>query len=256
MNPLNQEQIERCLQALRTYLSNDEAVELDEDLDGRRVLIIGRVEPLIDAYLSGKLSVDEFKTQIDSISKTRKGNRDEVGDLWGFKGIKGMMFFNLLHTACELHKITIDKLLKPAVTLPSNREDAFRRMKTFYDKVSEIQGKYEDRRKAPNPRSIPYFLTYFWQIQDPETWPIQYTSMERAFEMFEVWTNTEDIVADYETFLDLMNELKDLLSTQAKRPFNLWEVEHVFWYYYNNESYNAPETDTTLTSKAEPEPES
>jgi hypothetical protein len=236
---------------LKTYLSDEEAIESDEDLDDRRITIINRIGPLITAYQSVQLDLGVYKTQIDSISKTRRGNRDEVGDLWGFKGIKGMMFFNLLHTACELHNINLDELLKPAIQLPSSRDEAYKQMKFFYDKVSEIQGEYEDRRKAPNPRSVPYFLTYFWQIQNPEVWPIQYTSMERAFEMLGIWTATDNIVADYESFLNLMNELVDVFSEHAKRPFNLWQVEHVFWYYYNNESYTVSQSEVTLVSEAE-----
>ena len=254
---LNQEQVDNCLQVLKSYLEDEASIEWHEDLDDRRILIIKRVKPLINEYLSNQLTVGEFKTKIDSISKTKKGKREEVGDLWGFKGIKGMMFFNLLHTACELHTINLDDLLKPAISLPSNRDEALSQMKTFYEIVSDIQGKYDDRRKAPNPRSVPYFLTYFWQIQDADTWPIQYTSMERAFEILDVWTTSDDIIGDYDLFLDLMIELKQLFSTNSKQLFNLWKVEHVFWRFYNNQTETAlisevsqeSDTDVEETSK-------
>lgn len=249
MRFLNKEQEKKCLEVLKAYLKDDALVEWYEDFDDRRILIIKRINPLISTYLSNQLAVGEFKTKIDSISKTKKGSREEIGDLWGFKGIKGMMFFNLLHTACELHDFDLDELLKPAIKLPANQNEAFSQMKTFYDRVSDIQGKYEDRRKAPNPRSVPYFLTYFWQIQNPDTWPIQYTSMERAFEMLDVWTSSDDIIADHEAFLDLMTKLEKLFSTHTKQPFNLWKVEHVFYRYYTNQ------TDAVLISEVSQESE-
>lgn len=243
---LNQEEATICLGILKRYLDDEESVGFDEDLDERRILLINRINPLIDGYLSGQLPIGDFKTQIDSISKTQKGGRTEVGDLWGFKGIKGMMFFNLLHRACESQNTDIDNLLKPAICVPSDRDEAFRKMEELYQKVSDIQGEFEDRRRAPNPRSVPYFLTYFWQIQAPGTWPIQYTSLERAFELLGLWTKGDDIVANYDSFLNLNLELKRLFGEHSKREFNLWQVEHVFYYYYKNESDYLSQPDASI----------
>lgn len=245
---MDQKQSNISLKVLQQYLANEQAVVFDEDLDDRRRLLLQRIQPLIQDYLSGKVTKDDFKTQIDSISKTKKGERSEVGDLWGFKGIKGMMLFNLLSTACEINDIDLDEILKPAIRAPKSKEDACEKMQIFYKKVTEIQQLFEDRRKAPSPKSVPYFLSYFWQIQEPAVWPIQYTSLERALENLDIWTKTGDVSKDYGWFFDFLNELKNLYTNKSGRVFDLWGVEHVFYYSYNSQAFMSPVNELSTSS--------
>jgi len=70
------------------YLLNASKEYTQEELDQARIKVIPEVRSILENYLLGKTQLDEFKTQNDSINKRHR--------LWGFKGINGQMFFNLL----------------------------------------------------------------------------------------------------------------------------------------------------------------
>jgi hypothetical protein len=94
MNSLNDQQLQRAKEILEEYLnakpnSNgltpiEDSKKLDED---RERVIRKELKPLIDGYLNGSVPLSDFKLKVDSISKRSPH--------WGFKGIKGQMFFNM-----------------------------------------------------------------------------------------------------------------------------------------------------------------
>lgn len=53
----------------------------------REKVIVEAMKP-ISGYTTGKLSLEEFKTEIDSLNKRNR--------LWGFKGMNRQMYFNML----------------------------------------------------------------------------------------------------------------------------------------------------------------
>ena len=46
-----------------------------------------------------------------------------------------------------------------------------------------------------------------------------------------LWQPTGDLAADYVTFKSIHEELVDLFTTEAKELFDLYKVEHVFWFH-------------------------
>ena len=63
-------------------------IEVQTARDQQRArLIDGELKPLLQNYLSGQSNLTEFKTKVDGINKWN--------EFWGFKGIKGQMFFNM-----------------------------------------------------------------------------------------------------------------------------------------------------------------
>src|SRR5215470_16093659 len=90
---LDAQQEARAIEALQEYVDAPPDAEgltpktRDGQLDAnRRALIDQTLKPLVEQYLSGGLPLEQFKTQVDGLNK-----RNEY---WGFKGIKGQMFFN------------------------------------------------------------------------------------------------------------------------------------------------------------------
>jgi hypothetical protein len=105
-------------------------VEDDTELDQKRVrLIETELKPLLNDYLSGKLELTEFKTKVDGINKRN--------ELWGFKGIKGQMFFNMvINVADDMTKC--DREIKAGIKVPTNEEIATSQIKTFSNYVNGI----------------------------------------------------------------------------------------------------------------------
>src|SRR5216683_10172 len=95
MNILNTQQSKRAVEVMNEYLSappgpdGKTPLERSVEIDKNRVEIIEtELKPLLSNYLVGKVALPDFKSKIDSINKRN--------ELWGFKGAKGQLFFNLM----------------------------------------------------------------------------------------------------------------------------------------------------------------
>ena len=196
--------------------------------------------------LSGTLDLDEFKTQIDSINKRNR--------LWGFKGINGQMFFNILtklsHTGGKSKEL--DTLLKKSLPCPASIEQSIKLLYIFAEYTKSLAEYANDPRGAPKIGSINFFLSYFWQIQSPQVYPVYYTSMINVLQEYNLWSPSETISASYASFYRLNHELMKLFSKEARRELTLWDVEHAFWFMSQPEKQ--PEGPTKTPSGGSPTP--
>ena len=148
-------------------------VEVEAKLDRDRIELIEKaLRPLLTKYLERSISTGDFKRQIDGINKQNR--------LWGFSGTKGQMFFNLLVNAVDELQSTpeLDDQLRLSIKQPANNEGANTILKNFKNYVVRAGQQFieagGDPRSKPSPNSIPFFLSYFWQIQEPDMWPVYY----------------------------------------------------------------------------------
>jgi hypothetical protein len=221
-----------ALAALNAYLhappnaDGDTPIKIESELDRKRVALIeNKLRPLLAEYLKGTVSAIDFKRRIDGINKQN--------NFWGFKGIKGQMFFNqLLNTADDASEC--DRQLKALIREPANEDEAATLLRNFRSYVIRIGEQFlaagGEPRSRPKPSSIPFFASYFWQIQRREIWPVYYTSTVQMIEGMNLWQATGEIDDDYLAFKRLHERLIELFSAEANKPFSLYDVEHVFWF--------------------------
>lgn len=230
--PLTPELREIVVGALKTYLEGPPTpngltpVELGAELDRKRVeLIEGTLKSLLAAYLSGSVSAADFKRQVDGINKRNL--------LWGFRGIKGQMFFNMLMTLAD-DASECDRQLKSVIRVPINEEDAATLLRNFRSYVIRIGQQFVDGggdpRGRPKEGSISFFVSYFWQIQQRDIWPVYYTNTVQMIEGMNLWEATGEVGDDYLSYKRLHETLVDVCSEATGRPFNLYDVEHMFWF--------------------------
>ena len=203
---------------------NPEVVEAR--LDEKRLELIKDVlRPLVKKYLDGYIELSVFKTEIDSLNKRHQ--------YWGFRGHKGQMFFNMTVNAAD-DKGEIDRELKVAIKVPGTEESAASQITNFASYVKRSRDKFSESGGASQSRpevgSVPFFLSYFWQIQDPDIWPVYYTNSVNIMRQLNFWKPTEDLAVEYLTFKHIQEELTKLFSKQSGKSFGLYEVEHVFWF--------------------------
>lgn len=89
-------------------------------------------------------------------------------------------------------------------------------------------------RARPKFRSTPFLLSYFWQIQAPEVWPVYYTNSVQTMTDMNLWRPTDDLAEDYAAYKRLNEELASVFAAATGRPFHLYDVEHVFWFKGGN----------------------
>jgi hypothetical protein len=194
-----------------------------EDIDARRLPAISAIKSIISDFLIGAIDVAEFKTRNDSYNK--KNN------FWGFTAVKGQMFFNLLVKASDASGRTteLSSLLRKTISLPGNLQEGLGKINDLKLFVSSLFENAIDKRKAPNPGSVGYFLSYFWQIQDHKSWPIIYSSMILSFEELGFWEQPASQSESYREFYLINEEIKRIISNFTKTEITNWDVEHCFW---------------------------
>lgn len=233
---LTNEQRQSAIEVMRAYLaapgySNEQTVlEVQSERDRKRLdLIKTALMPLLLRYLNGEMSLAAFKSEVDGINKRY--------EYWGFKGIKGQMFFNMMVNVAEDVK-ELDTELREAIKVPSDEETAAKRIKAFSGYVKRLGEHFVQGggglQGRPKTGSVPFFLSYFWQIQNPKIWPVYYTNSVQVMTDLNLWRPTDDLATNYLAFKQLHEELAAVFSKEAGKPFGLYEVEHVFWFKGGN----------------------
>ena len=238
-----------ALQALDAYLHAPSGpdgrtpVEMEAEFDESRVkLIEGTLKPLLVAYFDGAVPLVPFKRQMDGANKQNP--------LWGFKGIKGQMFFNMLTNLAD-NKDECNSELKLVLRLPSDEKDAATKLCGFRDYVARVgEGFVEkggDRRGRPMPGSVPYFVSYFWQrYQNRDVWPVYYTNTVQMLSDMNLWEESGEVGEDYLSFKRLNEILIETYSEASGRLFNLYDVEHVFWFKSGKLTGEPPKTEDVV----------
>lgn len=236
MSLLSDAQRRRALEVMNEYLTappNPDGrtpFEVQATRDKERVkLIEGELGPLVESFLGGRIAFEDFKSKVDGINK-----RNEY---WGFKGIKGQMFFNMVvNVAPELAEC--EQELRAAIAIPGSNEISRSRIRTFQSYVRRIGDDFVEaggsKHGRPKVGSIPFFLSYFWQIQDWRIWPVYYTNSVNTMIDLNLWQPTEDLADDYVAFKDIHEELAALFTRESGKSFDLYGVEHVFWFKGGN----------------------
>lgn len=213
-----------------SYISNKTIVDTKgveiEDIDGKRKKAIIEVQDILSKFLSGENNIFEFKSALDSYNK--KNN------LWGFTATKGQMFFNQLVKGNEENIDEVTSILQDLITEPKNLDDALGRIESLELFVQKDFDNAADKRKVANPKSISYFLSYFWQIYDNQKWPIAYSSLINSFTELELWEEKSSQKENYLTFFKLNDDIKQLVNKQKSLKISNWDLEHAFWAYSGN----------------------
>lgn len=214
------------------YLGNEKKV-LDVkgnefiDIDNSRIKAIKHLSEIILQFKNKEMQLIEFKTTIDSFNKRN--------NLWGFTAIKGQFFFNqLTKNLDDQGVIKLTDLLIETITEPKEINEALNKIDKLEKYCQILYSKANDRRLVPNPKSVAYFLSYFWQIADYDKWPIYYTASIKALEKIGIWDEKQTQKDNYNQFYSLNEEIKDLLNNYTQKKKTNWDIEHAFWYFIGN----------------------
>jgi hypothetical protein len=206
-------------------LSGRTLVEEQAERDRKRVAVIEtELAPVLTSYLSGAIELAEFKRKVDGISKQHP--------YWGFRGAKGQMFFNLVVKTAGGQKEG-DLQLKSALVVPSDEKIASSRIDAFASYVKligqhhiEIGGDAVVRSLAACHFSYPTSGRFKKGIFGP----VYHTNNVNTMVDLNLWQPAEDLSDNYLTYKHIHEELARLFSSEAGRPFSLYDVEHVFWF--------------------------
>lgn len=203
------------------YVANQGKRQSVEEFDKERLETLKNVKSILEDFFKETISLEEFKKRIDSLNKQNP--------YWGFRGINGQMFFNMLYKSSS-DKKALKNLLIEILIIPKDIKDAKGKINKIIDFI-KISTKEIDKRKLPRVKSVLFFASYFWQIQGPKLWPIFYSSMEQTLLDLGILEQKEDLADYYEEFYKLNMELLSLFKEKYSDA-DLWFVEHVFWKHF------------------------
>jgi hypothetical protein len=218
-----------------------------KDIDESRIIAIEDIKSIINSFMNGESNISVFKTALDSYNKRH--------NFWGFTAIKGQMFFNQLVRMHEEKLNRLTELLKSLISEPKDINEALKKINELEALTKKISEVALDKRKVPNPSSIGYFLSYFWQIHSPQNWPIMYTSLIKSFMDLGIWKDGENQIESYKYFYELNNYIKSIISEKNQKDISNWDVEHCFWFYQNKTDTNQKVKKETKNDKLSEIPE-
>lgn len=183
------------------------------DWDSLREEAAPHYRQALDDFIAGTSDIAEFRTRIDSLSKT--------SGWWGFRGT-GQMFFNQLVKAAD--RAELRTALREALPAPTDAEDAEGKLETFLAAVDRARDRAEiTGATKPGRGRIDFFISFFWELVDREAWPTFFPNSRNVLEQHGLLDTSQPQPALYTAYRSRMLELKDLLGTTT------WGVEHLLW---------------------------
>ncbi|MBN2678533.1 MAG: hypothetical protein JXR32_10790 [Anaerolineaceae bacterium] len=217
-----------------------------KEMDQQRVKVIPELKKLLDKCVYGSVTVEDFRVKVEEINK--------VNLLWGFQGANGQAFFNLIAKASQSAnmQIELNNIFKETLPSPVTADFAVNNIRNFAKFTRSLLAATNDLLGALKVGSIPYFLSYFWQIQKPEKWPIYYKSMIDELQETGIWSPGEDAAQNYADYYELNCDMLDLIELKTEKQVTLWDIEHAFW---NSAVQKVPQPAIQpAETEAEPEP--
>ena len=215
---------------LETYLAEYRAYEKVgnageetpyKDFDQLRVDAILALNNLTADFISGKTTIEQFKEASESLCRK--------SPYWGFVGFSGQMQLNQYVNNIQDEKKT--EVLRRALIVPKDQNEIQEKIDSVFSFLQE------QKSRSTHPQSIPrtsqaFLLSYFWEVQEPEKWPVYYGStkkmlIELGFDLDSYDTPGDEYLVFNEAIKVIRSFLLDDRGINEKHP--VWFVEHLLW---------------------------
>ncbi len=240
---LTEPQKVKALQLLEEYkrigltVTNQGEIHPFRDFDKKRIEAIPEISHLLEGFFAGKVDLTEFKESHEVLCRRH--------DYWGFKSFSGQMVLNQLSNWSRA-STAMTQLLRASLAAPLNRSEAALKFESLHQNL----GKLIPDGKTLRLGSLPYFVSYFWQIQAPEKIPVLYSSTKRTLTEMGLLDSNENPGLYFTQFWDVEDALSDLYVRQFDMTGvnRYWFVEHVLWSHRSHR----PEPPKEPTPRPEP----
>ncbi|MDP3785102.1 MAG: restriction endonuclease FokI C-terminal domain-containing protein [bacterium] len=211
--------------------------------DDNRIKAIEELKKMVSDFLGGSLSMTDFKEKSETMSRTFPH--------WGFKGFSGQMQLN--QYVNNIEDSAKEKNLKEALSVPKSMDEAVAKIDTFAEYLTEL------KTKTDNPKSIPrvnqsFMLSYFWELQAPELYPVFFGSAKNVLENLGFdFKSQETAGVEFKYFTEIYSAIRSLFEKEnvnEKHP--VWYVEHVLWNEFKKQHVSTSAETKTETKQKSP----
>lgn len=212
------------------------------DLDKARTDALPELRRFLDRFLKREMDLQGFKQENNALSIKH--------NYWGFTGFSGQMTLNQLAN-WSLGSEPMAELLREALIAPESKEKATEKINRVLRELPRLV----PPGKRLRPASMPFVLSYFWQIQKPESIPVFYHSSKKTLIDSGLLAADEDPAALYKAFWTLHDDLAEEYAPAMKAGDNkYWFVEHVLWIARPAAEPTVESPKRAKASKAPPQP--
>lgn len=195
-----------------------------KEFDQKRLEAIQVLKPIIDDFLSKKITIEEFRNKND------QGSRNFP--YWGFQSFSGQM--QLSQYVNNIKDDRKESVLRETVTIPNDKEEAEKKINKIGGYLNTLKQEKSVSKNLPWSSQY-YMLSYFWEIQKLNKFPVFYRSTREI--LSKIGFNFASFGSPgeaYKRYIQVMNDIINLYRENnydlGKYPF--WFVEHVLWYQY------------------------
>jgi restriction endonuclease FokI len=191
-----------------------------KEFDQERVGAIPEILALLREFLAGRVDLTGLKESHGLLCRRH--------DYWGFKGPGGQMVLNQL-TNWSNASPDMTSLLRSSLATPLDRNEATHKIDSLNDKLPALIPEGKVLRRG----SLPYFVSYFWQIQAPERIPVQFSSIRHTLAEIGVLGTDCSPGLYFTKFWDVQDAFADLYAAHLDMTGvnRYWLVEHVLWFH-------------------------
>ncbi len=210
---LTESQIEKWRNHADEASSDSEWVSRNTVRNQERIIVQKEILDLFQKFQTDEIPLETLKETFDQKTRTD-------WDVFGFKGMSGAMFLNMLvkHIPDQVRLIAE---LKHVFELAADELDGRNKLEGFSAYLEDVITSGRVTRRAIQPARVPFLVSGIWHLKDNETWPIFYISGRRVLTREGLYEPKNDPVEDYFIFRSIFLQL----STQLQ--LSSWDLEQV-----------------------------
>lgn len=244
---LTQEQKERLSAYFADFVKNPTVEDHGQIVDHKqwdqtRQAAISELSSFVGRFLGGETTALQFKEQSELLCRKYP--------YWGFSAMSGQMQLNqYVNNISGEEKVL---LLRDSLRVPSSIDEASSKINSVYSFLLDEKAKAENKKSIPRVRQ-PFLLSYFWEIQKPEAFPVYYGSSRKVLiDLGFDLENYESPGEEYAAYVKIITAIREFFDHEKalESTHSLWTVEHVLWLAFSRMSVVTPEKEIAISTRA------
>lgn len=207
------EQLEQWHLTQKEYVE-DVAVVSSQEVERHRSSARQEMVQLLNTFLARTITLREFNTVFQQKTHSE-------WSIFHLRGMSGGLFLNRLVKYVPSEE-NFSHLLRLMIRVPEDVRSGRQQMQAFVLFLEGLIASQQAQRGQLQPARVPFFLSVWWHIQDPERWPIFYLEVRQVLAPEgKQQGDSQDPVKRYFEFCDRFTSLAKELGISS------WELENV-----------------------------
>ena len=204
-------------EALRDAWAAGEWRPFRDEAAAARTAALPGLLAMLDRFLKTETGLVEFVKESQDFSIAQPN--------WGFKGMAQMQLNQYAKVARQADLVDeVEGVFRTALPAPADEDQA----RSALGEVVLLTQRFVDEAKRlaigqPAPGRVPLVISYFWEAQDRDLWPIAYPASKEVLKKHGLYQDSSDPVESYLALRDAILELGRELGG------DVWDIEALLW---------------------------